>query len=100
MEKRIRCALATHLNSSSDSKLVVKEVIAHEDIQFHWDILSVDLDDKLAKEVLQDIVTLWLNIRGFSLTGSWMERRKKLCGASSKSGLRKSMKDKKNLEEK
>ena len=97
LEKRIRCALATRLHSSSDCKLVVEEVVAYEDIQFHWDILSVDLDSKLAKEVLQDIVTLWLNIRG--LTRSWMERRKKLCGASSRSGLRKSMKEK-NLKEK
>lgn len=54
----------------------------------------MDLDDDGASEVLKDVLTLWINIRGFSITGSWIEQRKKLYGitAKSKPGLRKGLK--------
>ena len=75
----------------------MKRVIASEDLQFHWGMVSVDVADDISNEVLGDIVTLWLSIRGFSLTGSWMERSKTMCGHVKKSGLRKDMK--KNFKE-
>ena len=52
---------------------------------FYWSVLSVDVDDKHATELLQDIIELWLNIRGFSIAGSWMEQYKKACATSTKS---------------
>ncbi len=59
-------------------------------------MLSMDLDEDECKEILKDVVTLWLNIRGFSATGSWVEQHKKIAGATMKSkpslraGLKKS----------
>ncbi len=87
-----------HLNSGSTAttryqEIVVEQVMSTDDIQFHWEMLSVDISDDSSHEILRDIVKLWLNIRGFSLIGSWVEQRKKLGKAGRKCGLRKSLKN-------
>ncbi len=62
--------------------------MADEDIIFYWSMLSVDLNEDECKEILKDVVTLWLNIRRFSVTGSWVEQHKKIAGiAKSKPSL-------------
>ncbi len=67
--------------------------MADEDIIFYWSMLSVDLDEDECKEILKDVVTLWLNIRGFSVTGSWVEQHKRIAGTTkSKPSLRAGLK--------
>lgn len=94
VEKGTQHALKTNLHASQDQKGVVKKLMLDEDILFHWSMLSIDLDDEESPEVLNDIITLWINIRGFSITGSWAEQQKKLSDTATKSkpGLRKGLK--------
>ncbi len=90
MEKKTRHALKSYLHTGDNQKIVVDKVMADEDIIFYWSMLSVDLD---CKEILKDVVTLWLNIRGFSVTGSWVEQHKKIVGTTkSKPRLRAGLK--------
>ena len=37
----------------------------------HWSMVSADIDEGL--ELLRDMVTLWLTIRGYGITKVWME---------------------------
>ena len=94
IKKSTRHALKSYLHTSHDQKDVVKKLILDEDILFHWSMLSIDLDDEESPEVLNDIITLWINIRGFSITGSWVEQQKKVSDTATKSkpGLRKGLK--------
>lgn len=96
LEKCIRHALSTQLNleaASKNQETVVKQVMSIDDLLFQWEMVSVDIDSDSSCEILCDIVKLWLNIRGFSLVGSWVEQRKRLGNMGSKSGLRKSLKN-------
>ena len=66
-----------------------------EDIEFLWSMLSVDISDRdEALQLLQNIVELWITVRGFSLAGSWMEQYKKENkeGTKKKKALRKTLK--------
>ena len=85
LEKKTRHALKSYLHTGDDQKVVVDKIMADEDILFYRSMLSVDLDDDKCKKVLKDVVTLWLNIRGFSVTGSWVEQHKKIAGKTTKS---------------
>ncbi len=96
LEKKTRHALKSYLHTGDDQKFVVDKIMADENIIFYWSMLSVDLDEADCKEILKDVVTLWLNIRGFSTTGAWVEQHKKIAGTTMKSkpslraGLKKS----------
>lgn len=49
-------------------------ITKNEDIQFYWAILSQDINDP---ELLGEIIKLWITVRGFSITATWMEVYKK-----------------------
>ena len=56
------------------SQAIVEFVTSDSDVQFHWSIVSIDIEEeKHSSEVLKDIVQLWLSIRGFSISRAWME---------------------------
>ncbi len=60
---------------------LTKEEIIDEDIddlvvQYHWSSIAVELDNDIAQLLLKEIVQLWLNIRGFSAAGLFVERFK------------------------
>ena len=41
-----------------------------EDILFYWSIVCVDLSEEAESlELLNDILELWLTVRGYSVTG-------------------------------
>ena len=67
------------------------------DVQFHWSLIAVEIDDNVAKELLMQIVGLWLNIRGFSLAEAFVEQYKQITKTSTKrsTALRKQLKRKK-----
>ena len=58
--------------------------------------MSTDLEiSNLAEELLRDIIELWLNIRGFSIAGQWMEVYKHKSTTTKKAkSLRKTLKRK------
>ena len=53
-----------------------------------WSMLSVDIDDSFSSELLDDIIKLWVTIRGFSTVSAWMEEYKQ----TTKTGTHKSLK--------
>ena len=98
VEKCVRSLLPKHVLGKSDKAtfkdVIIKAVVQNEHVQFHWALLSQDIDDPHNGEVLLvEIVKLWVTIRGFSLAASWMEDYKKsTCKTTEKStGLRKSI---------
>ena len=71
----------------------------HEDtdVQFYWSLLLTDLEtSNLAEELPRDIIELWLNIRGFSVAGQWMEvyKHNKSTTTKKAKSLRKTLKRK------
>ena len=73
---------------------VIEKIVQNEDVQFHWTLLSHCIDsEKEAIELLREIVTLWVTVRGFSITATWMEVYKQETKKKSKKipGLRKGL---------
>ncbi len=63
-------------------------------MQFHWTLLSQCIDSELkAIELLRETVTLWVTVRGFSITATWMEMYKEETKKKAKKipGLRKGL---------
>lgn len=80
IEDVMRDVLTSHISNSTllpsegseeIKKMIIEAVVFNRDIQFRW---SVDIsEDSDSTELLTHIVSLWLNIRGFSISKSWME---------------------------
>jgi len=70
LELKTRITLPDHLKLMRSSKQsLVCDVMEDEDVQFCWTMIAVDIDrEEDAQELLQNIVELWLTIRGFSTT--------------------------------
>ena len=76
---------------------IIDFVIENTEVDRCWSTLSSDIQDEHhSNELLRDIVTLWLTIRGFSISKSWMEDYKRvLCITNAKKrSLRKELKKK------
>ena len=57
---------------------------ANEVIQFYWTLLSCDIEnEEEALTLLKEIIGLWLNIRGFSIAGGWIEEYRKVTKSKS-----------------
>lgn len=84
-------------SSQQDKQEIVDEVISDDDIQFHWSMISVDLDHHVGEQLLQEIVQLWLTIRGFSTAGAFVEQYKQVTKKPTRksTSLRKGLKRKK-----
>ena len=52
---------------------VKESVLEDENVQFHWCMLTTDIEDDKAKILLTMIVDLFITVRGFSFTKSFME---------------------------
>ena len=56
---------------------IIKEILDDEDVQFKWTLVSQDLDTyEEGQELLQEVVHLWVTIRGFSIASTWIETYK------------------------
>ena len=61
-------------DSTNSVKEVTKAVTNDDEVQFKWTLLSTAIDlEEEAQELLEEIVQLWVTVRGFSITASWME---------------------------
>lgn len=97
VEKKIRVYLRSlHDSCQHNHATVIDDLTSDQDILYHWSTVSIDLSEAESLELLRDIVHLWLNIRGFSVVGTWNEQYKRLNNETMKSqpGLRKSLKKK------
>lgn len=95
LEKKVRVYLRNAKSSGSIPESAVDDTINDEGILLHWSVIaSIDLTEEESMELLRDVVQLWFNIRGFSITGLWNEQYKRITNESSKSkpGLRKGLK--------
>ncbi len=69
---------STKSDRDSFTQDVLHKVSNNDNVQFHWTILSQEIDDPHdSEELLNEIVRLWVTVRGFSITASWMESYKK-----------------------
>lgn len=99
IEVKVRYHLFTvfHSKSSENRAEIIQSVASSDDVQFYWTILSVDIPvENHAIRLLEEIIGLWVNIRGFSIAGGWLEQYKhftKVNTAKSKA-LRKDLKRK------
>ena len=99
IEKKVRVYLTKHLrNRESNMELlqqnVIEKVVGCDDVQFQWSLLSVNIENAEDEQlVLQDIVKLWVTIRGYSMVATWMEAYKQTEKANlqKSTGLRKSL---------
>ena len=58
-------------------KTVVDAVKQDENVLFHWNLVSQDIDEEESSlELLSEITDLWITIRGFSLASHWLEAYK------------------------
>ena len=67
-------------------KQIEKGLLESDDLLFHWCMLTVDIDDSDASDLLGMIVHLWITVRGYSFTSAWLEMYKQ----SKKKALQKS----------
>ena len=62
----------------------MKSIVEDDDVQFHWCMLSVDIDDEYTEELLQEVISKWVHIRGFAMASSWLEDYKRASGKTIK----------------
>ena len=55
---------------------VTEHILKNEDVQFHLSIVACDWEEEEAKELLQQVVKMWVTIRGFSYASAWVEKFK------------------------
>ena len=52
---------------------MVRAVTENEEVPFYWCMLTAETEDEDARAVFGMVVDLWITIRGFSFTCSWLE---------------------------
>ena len=82
--------------SQHDKQDFIAEVVSDGDVQFHWSMISAELDNDVGEQLLKEIVQLWLTICGFSTAGAYVEQYKQVTQKSTmkSTGLRKGLKRK------
>ena len=59
---------------SKDKGTIINSVAHDEDVLFHWSMGSIDIaEESHSAELLSNVVSLWVTIRGFSIASTWME---------------------------
>jgi len=92
LEKELRKLISPYQLLAMDEEMKLK-LQQSASVEFIWYIISADWQDDSSAYLLKSIVDMWITIRGFSLTGAWMERYKvanKMTTQKSK-GLRKQL---------
>ena len=72
---------------------MIDKIAQNEEVKWKWTIISQCINSDDAIELLREIVTLWVTVRGFSITAMWMEVYKKVCQTitTKRAGLRKEL---------
>jgi len=96
MELEVKKHLSTSPsgNTSSNLKSTLQDAVGiSDDVLFYWSMVSANWGEEESKALFAMIVELWITIRGFGFTSTWMERYK-LCNKKSvqkSKGLRKTL---------
>ena len=53
---------------------VIESALTDENIQFHWCLISTDIEDDKATILLKMIIELYVTIRGFSFVKSYINK--------------------------
>lgn len=97
IEKCVRIHLPNYLHTKpkgSFQQSVHDKIVDNEDVQFHWVLLSQDIEDSDdSVTLLTEIVKLCVTIRGFAMVASWMEvyKNQENKNTQKSTGLRKSL---------
>ena len=100
IEKCVQTYLPKYLAQSktSDKELYIRnihdKILENEDVQFHWTLLSQDIESAEDSHcLLSEVVKLFVTVRGFAIVGSWMEiyKSKEKINTQKSTGLRKSL---------
>ena len=86
--------LKTSLGQEDLQEDVIKNIADNNDVQFQWALISQCIEkEEDACWLLNEIVKLYMTIRGFSVAAMWMEMYKKESKQSTKKsvGLRKQL---------
>ena len=68
--------LVTQSLVEQTKKEILDELTTDNNVQFYWSMIAVDLDENVGQKLLEEIVQLWLMIRGFSTAGAFIEQYK------------------------
>ena len=71
--------LSKHISDACSLKDdLVQSITDSSDVQHFWCMLAIDIEEENnATELLHRVTELWITIRGFSMTATWMEEYKK-----------------------
>ena len=65
------------LIKETTKECVVNKMVTNENLLFHWDLVMYDFDTSVSDTLLQDVVTLWFTVKGFSITSKLFIEYKK-----------------------
>jgi hypothetical protein len=68
--------LHSPLNKTIDVDALFQVILTDDDVRFWWTIVCSTLENDLADILLEQIVKLWITLRGFSLTSAIVEQYK------------------------
>ena len=76
IEMKVQRYLLLQFNkaTANQRESIISTIASDESIQFFWTIVSIDIEGETqASTILKLMIGLWLNIRGFSLAGTWQD---------------------------
>ena len=61
------------INKENIKKKLHNSILADEEIKFKWSLLSAEMDEKAATLLFNEMVSLFITVRGFAFTTSYVE---------------------------
>ena len=96
IELKTQQLLPNSLSGPTQIHAIKKTIAEDEDINRYWSIISIDISsEEDSAELLDMLVDMWVTMRGFAITSSWMEEYKRAAAKTVKKskGLRKQLQD-------
>ena len=76
-----------------DRSKVTDVLFEDNEVQFHWSMMTFDIDEKSSQKALKEVIKLWVTIRGFRYASCIVEEYKRSYGALKRQkALRKELK--------
>ena len=82
-------------DSEDKTAIIINSVAQDEEVLFYWSMNSIDIAEEThSTELLSNIISLWVTIRGFSIASTWMEEYKRATSTTKpKHSLRKGLRE-------